>query len=485
MSTAFFLWVFITLLFTYILPAVVLYGISKKADYPTWVSFVPVFNIIGWLDIIEKPRWWIIFFLIPGIGYLFSVIVTVEMLKCFGKFTFWQHALAFIPFVNYIYLIYLGFSPNEKFYGPGYAAANHKRSTNREWADAILFAIVAATVIRSFFIEAYTIPTPSMEETLLVDDYLFVSKLNYGPRVPITPLSFPLAHNTMPVIGGKSYIEWPKIPYYRIPGWQKIKNNDIVVFNWPAEELDRPIDKKDNYIKRCIAIPGDTLQIIDRAVHLNGKPTPFPEFSQFLYKLGMSGNSFLQRNELKELGITKEEIWPMGTDPQTNLTIYPAYLTERAANALKNNAAVKEIEPVIAPKGSFQNEIFHNYASLPWNVDNFGPLYVPKAGVTIPMTLKNYYLYQKAIRDYEGNSTLTLRDTIAYLNDQPLKEYTFKMDYYFMMGDNRHNSSDGRMWGFVPEDHIVGKPLLIWFSTDREGKGFGKIRWNRLFKPIN
>jgi signal peptidase I len=411
--------------------------------------------------------------------------MAVETYKCFGKFKFWQHVLAFIPVINYAYLAYLGYSKDEKFYGPDYAAANLKRSTGREWADAILFAIVAATVIRSFFIEAYTIPTPSMEETLLVDDYLFVSKLNYGPRIPFTPLSFPLAHNTMPFIGGKSYLDWPSIPYYRLPGWEKIKNNDIVVFNWPAEELGRPIDKKDNYIKRCICIPGDTLQIIDREIYLNGKKTPFPEFSEFLYSVSISGNSFIQRKELHDLGITKDEMNQWGTDPKTGYVVYQANLTKHAADALRKMSNVKDVQPLIAPKGQFQQDMFHQYAKLPWNVDNFGPLYVPKKGVTLPMTLANYYLYQKAIRDYENNPSLSLHDSVVYLNNAPLKEYTFKMDYYFMMGDNRHNSSDGRMWGFVPEDHVVGKPILIWFSTDREEKGLSWIRWDRLFKIIN
>ncbi|MGZ5244641.1 MAG: signal peptidase I [Bacteroidia bacterium] len=479
-------WIIIIILFYIILPGVANYRVFQKAGKQGWESFVPFYSDFVWLQVIDKPRWWVIFAFIPGLSYLLLVIMAVETYKCFGKFKFWQHVLAFLPVVNYIYLFYLGMSKDEKFYGPDYAQSNYKRTASREWADAILFAIVAATVIRSFFIEAYTIPTPSMEETLLVDDYLFVSKLNYGPRIPLTPLSFPLAHNTMPVTGGKSYLDWPSIPYYRLPGWEKIKNNDIVVFNWPAEELGRPIDKTDNYIKRCIAIPGDTLQIIDREVYLNGKKTAFPEFSQFLYQVGLSGNSFIQRSELHGLGITGDDMkGPLGTDPKTGYSIYQAALTQHAANELKKHENVKQVEPLILPKGYFQQDVFHQYASLPWNVDNFGPLYVPKKGATIPMSLKNYYLYQKAIRDYEKNPGLSLKDSVVYLNDQPLKEYTFKMDYYFMMGDNRHNSSDGRMWGFVPEDHIVGKPVMIWFSTDREGKGFGKIRWNRLFRIIN
>ncbi|RYD77664.1 MAG: signal peptidase I [Sphingobacteriales bacterium] len=385
-------WIITILLFYIILPGIANYRVFQKAGKQGWESFVPFYNDFTWLTILDKPRWWIIFSFIPGLSYLLTVILAVETYKAFGKFQFWQHVLAFIPVVNFVYLFYLGISKEERFHGADYGRTNYQRTAAREWADAILFAIVAATVIRSFFIEAYTIPTPSMEETLLVDDYLFVSKLNFGPRVPITPISFPLAHNTMPVTGGKSYLEWPTIPYFRLPGWEKIKNNDIVVFNWPAEELGRPIDKKDNYIKRCIAISGDSIRIINRQVYINGKKSEYPKFSQVIYKVEMDGNSFMPRSKMKELGIHPDEVQIGGRDEATGRTLYGINMTEYAAMEMKKISGVKSVEPLVEPAGSFQSDIFHHYASLPWNLDNFGPLYVPKAGATIPMNLKNYYL---------------------------------------------------------------------------------------------
>jgi signal peptidase I len=351
-----------------------------------------------------------------------------------------------------------------------------RKSATREWVDAIIFAVIAATIIRTFFIEAYTIPTPSMEKSLLVGDFLFVSKVSYGARIPMTPLSFPFAHHTMPLIGGKSYLEWIKIGYHRLWGFGKIKNNDVVVFNWPAENEGRPVDKKENYIKRCIGIAGDSINIVERNVYINGKLTDFPERSQFTYHVKTDGNGFnpamLEKMDIREGGPTSDQ------------GDYAFNLTKEGTEKLKSMGIVKNIDPMIDPKGNFEDYIFPFDRRFSWNADNFGPLWIPKKGATIKLDSMNIALYRKAIGEYENNK-LEERDGKIFINGQATNEYTFKMNYYFMMGDNRHNSADSRFWGFVPEDHIVGKAVFIWMSWDTNGSFLSKVRWNRLFHTIH
>ncbi len=351
-----------------------------------------------------------------------------------------------------------------------------RKSAVREWVDAIIFAVIAATIIRTFFIEAYTIPTPSMEKSLLVGDFLFVSKISYGARIPMTPLSFPFAHHTMPVVGGKSYLEWIKIGYHRLPGFNKIKNNDVVVFNWPAENEGRPVDKKENYIKRCIGIPGDTLKIIDRVVYINSNVADVPEKSQFHYHVKTDGSGFSEA-AAKRLDLNDIQL----ASPEGDFIIN---MTKKSAEEIKSFGNVKLVEPLIDPKGNYEDYIFPFDKKFRWNYDNFGSLWIPKAGTTIKIDSSNISLYRKAIGDYEGNK-LDEKDGKIFINGKESSEYTFKMDYYFMMGDNRHNSADGRFWGFVPEDHIVGKAVFIWMSWDTDGTFLSHIRWSRLFHTIH
>lgn len=348
-----------------------------------------------------------------------------------------------------------------------------RKSVFREWVDAIIFAVIAATIIRTFFIEAYTIPTPSMEKSLLVGDFLFVSKVSYGARIPNTPLSFPFAHHTLPVVGGKSYLEWIKIGYHRLPGFGHVKKGDCVVFNWPAENEGRPVDKKENYIKRCVGEPGDTLMISDREVYINGTLTKLPENSQSSYHVMTDGTGFSEK-VLSRLGLRGDTLSPFE---------FNYHLTRREAEELKGFGNVKKIEANTVPKGYFQPFIFPFEESFKWNVDNFGPLWIPKKGATIKLDSVNIILYGKCITDYEGNK-LEVRNGEILLNGKPSATYTFKMDYYFMMGDNRHDSADSRFWGFVPEDHIVGKAVFIWMSWDSEASFLNKIRWRRLFHTI-
>lgn len=349
-----------------------------------------------------------------------------------------------------------------------------RKSVFREWVDAIIFAVIAATIIRTFFIEAYTIPTGSMEKSLLVGDFLFVSKISYGARIPITPLSFPFAHHTMPIVGGKSYLEWIKVGYHRLPGFGNIKHGDCVVFNWAAENEGRPVDKKENYIKRCLGTPGDTIELKDREVFINSHATPLPEFAQSSYHVVTDGTGFSDQ-AVKRIGLRDgEALSPFE---------YNLHLTKKNAEDLALFGNVKKVEANIVPKGMFQDFIFPFEQKYAWNVDNFGPLWIPKKGATITIDSSNISFYRTVIAEYEGNK-LEERDGKIRINGSDNTSYTFKMDYYFMMGDNRHNSADSRFWGFVPEDHVVGKAVFIWMSWDTNGSFIHKIRWNRLFNTI-
>ena len=352
-----------------------------------------------------------------------------------------------------------------------------RKSRNREWIDAIAFAIVAASLIRGLLLEAYTIPTPSMEKSLLVGDFLFVSKYHYGPRVPMTPIAFPFAHHTMPVIETKAYSELIKLPYYRLPGFQKIKNNDVVVFNSPADKEGRPVDKKENYIKRCIGIPGDTLRIVDAQVYINEKPNPNPPGLQARYLVKADQYGF-NRLTMKEMGI---EEYAQISDSGDFMMIMSNVAREKFSKL--NN--VKNIQVSSEMRGLFSPYIYPYHKELNWNLDQFGPLYIPKSGDVIKLTEQNYWIYERPIKEYENNPTLEWKDGKAWLEGKPIESYRFKMDYYFMMGDNRYNSEDSRFWGFVPEDHIVGKAVFIWMSWDTNGSWFNKIRWGRLFNLIH
>ena len=353
-----------------------------------------------------------------------------------------------------------------------------KKSEFRSWIDAILFAVIAATILRTFLIEAYTIPTSSMEKSMLVGDFLFVSKVAYGPRVPMTPIAFPLVHHTMPIFGGKSYYERVKIPYHRMKGLGKIERNDCVVFNWPAETLGRPIDKKENYVKRCVGIPGDVLELKNSNLYVNGSPQE--EFDgmkkQWHYNIstkgaGLNPSILLEKYDITEGGYGR------------NRNEYNLTLTDFNRDALSTFHNITKIEKGIEKTGVYANYIFPHNKDYKWNVDNFGPITIPSKGSTIEISTKNLAIYKEIIERYENNK-LDIVDGKIYINDKISTNYTFAMNYYWMMGDNRHNSADSRFWGFVPENHIVGKALFVWMSWDKNGKGLKKIRWNRLFRSV-
>ena len=397
-----------------------------------------------------------------------------------------------------------------------------------EWVDAILFALIAVYFINLFIFQMYKIPSASLEKSLLVGDYLMVNKMSYGPRVPNTPLSFPLVQNTFPIINTKSYIEWPRWGYKRLKGLGQVKRNDIVVFNYPAGDtvalkspsnqdyyfsvrhfgretvwsdknqfgdiVYRPVDRRENYVKRCIGMPGDSLQIINNDVYINGTLLPLPKNAQFNYIVETQGGMWNDR-QFRALDVSVEDrYWlnretngfleQLGIEKNADGSYNPVYmlpLTKGALQKLEKNGWARSIH--ITPDSIFGKEDIYPFDdSLGWSRDNYGPIWIPKKGAVIELNEKNLTLYSRCITAYEGN-TLEKKDGQLLINEKPATAYTFMYDYYFMMGDNRHNSQDSRSWGFVPEDHIVGKPILIWLSTDKDRSLFnGGIRWNRIFR---
>lgn len=363
---------------------------------------------------------------------------------------------------------------NWKFWKKKTNEAPVKKTALREWLDAIVFAVVVATLIRTFAVEAYTIPTQSMERTLMVGDFLFVSKFHYGARTPKTPIAFPFGHHSWPLFGGNCYSEIIKLPYFRLPGLQKIKNDDIVVFNFPTEDY-RPVDKRENFIKRCIAIPGDSLRIVNAKVIINGVPDAKHEDAQWNYEIETDGTPISNKF------LTENHIWEGG--PYKRAGNFRYIINEAVANKIKKLSYVTKCEQMIFPVGATEDLFPKKIANQGWSIDNYGPVWIPKKGVTITLNDSILPLYQRIIEVYEGN-TLEQKNGLFIINGTQTTTYTFKMDYYWMMGDNRHNSMDSRFWGFVPEDHIVGKAWFIWLSLDEQAKGINRLRWDRFFTNI-
>lgn len=493
-----------------------LYKLFEKAGQPGWKALIPIYNFWVWLKIIERPWWWLLLVLVPGVGFLMIMIMSVQMAKAFGKYSFFNlAAAALFPF---IYLPYLGFNKEVQFKGAE-DKEKIKRTATREWVDAIVFAVIAATVIRTFFIEAFTIPSSSMEKTLMVGDYLFVSKLSYGPKLPNTPLSFPFAHHTLPFTEKtKSYVEWVKLPYLRLPGLGKVENYDIVVFNYPEGDTVvlnhqndsyyallrkygranvsnpgfvnpengipmggiavRPVDKRENYIKRCVGIPGDEISIEDGRLKVNNKEAYRAVTMQAKYRLEVTG---FNQSAFDQMDVT-EPIYSEGSGNAIYVT-----LPDSKVDQVKQLPFVQSLTKVTIPKDRGIDPAlpyFPNDPQYDWTLDNFGPLTVPKKGSTVKLTMQTLPLYERIIDQYEDND-LEVKNGQVFINGAQADSYTFKMDYYFMMGDNRHNSADSRFWGFVPEDHIVGKAVFVWMSI-KPDKSFGeRFRMDRFFAFVH
>jgi signal peptidase I len=416
------------------------------------------------------------------------------------------------------------------------------RSELGEWVSSISFAIIAATLVHTYFMQPFTIPTSSLEKSLLVGDYLFVSKFHYGARVPSTVVAAPMVHDSLPFTGTASYLKKPQLPYLRIPGIQKIKNNDIVCFNWPADSLKtmwgdtsgkytyKPVDKKTNYVKRCVAIAGDSLELRDGIVYINGKKNilPYRAKIQFFYKIysskGLSSDKLLRytqkeferkfivdfKNQEEFKNVTKyigalnrisgnkyeitttnyEELKKVTDNFGTNLTevktkVRDVNLTLDLAEKLRKDS---DVDSVIKVVHKADNAIFPHIESNQWSQDNFGPIYIPKKGATVEINSKTLPYYEQIIKNYENNNLVVHNDDI-YINGKKANSYTFKQDYYWLMGDNRHNSLDARYWGYVPFDHVLGKPVMVWFSWDANAPSFmaklKSIRWDRMFSTVH
>jgi len=359
------------------------------------------------------------------------------------------------------------------------------KSALREWWDAVLFAVVAATLIRWLIMEAYTIPTPSMEKSMLVGDFLFVSKFHYGTRTPRTPLQLPLTHQKIWFTNIPSYVDWVQLPTYRLPGFSHVKREDVVVFNVPPKDLnegkDYPIDLKTNYIKRCVAVAGDVLEIKNKQVFINGEPLSNPPEMQYSYLV-------TAKDEINERNLSKLELDPddysyLGR-PENDKAVYQMFLTKSKADELKTLPYVVSVSDDYRTGEGPDMRIFPGAKFTPWNGDNFGPLTIPREGMKIPVNDSTLAIYGTTIREYDHNKTVEIEGGKLTIEGKEVTEYTFNQNYYFMMGDNRHNSLDSRYWGFVPEDHIVGKGFFIWLSIDKYADFIHKIRWSRFFKLV-
>ena len=506
-----------------------------RANRKAWEAAIPIYNAVILMKIINRPKWWVILLFIPVINQLMFPIIWIETARSFGFNKRKDTALVLLTLG--FYLFFINYATNSTY---KLNRSLKPRTAFGEWVSSIAFAIIAATLVHTYVMQPYTIPTSSLEKTLLVGDYLFVSKFHYGARVPTTTIATPMLHDSIPTAivsekNTKSYLNKPLLPYLRIPGFQKIKRNDIVVFNWPVDTLVhwmdpskgtdfKPLDKKTNYVKRCVGIAGDTLEVRDGYVYINGKQNILPDraklqfYNKVYSKKGLSTQKLLRYtdkeferkfiinfssqsqfekviryavNNPKKIkdnefiittsdeGVPQWIINGYRLDiKEISTKIRKANITDEIAAKLRKDSEVDSVVKVINPRGNKGNNMFPQATNLSWNTDNYGPIYIPKKGTTVPLNMNSIPFYERIIDDYENNQLEVIGEHI-FVNGKKSTSYTFKQDYYWMMGDNRQNSLDARSWGYVPFDHVVGKPVLIWFSINE-----GKIRWERLFTTV-
>ncbi len=507
-----------------------------KAGRQAWEALIPIYNAIVLMQIINRPKWWTLLLFIPIINLIMFPVVWVETIRSFGRNNMKETWLTIATCGLYIYYIN---------YTQEVTHIKDRSLTPKtglgEWTSSILFAIVAATLVHTYFMQPYVIPTSSLEKTLLVGDFLFVSKFHYGARTPMTTVAAPMVHDTIPVLKTPSYLKKPQLPYFRLPGAQDIKRNEIVVFSWPVDtvvafrdqsniHVNKPIDKKSNYVKRCVGIPGDSLSIVDGFVHINGKKSVLPYRAKTQYNYTVYSKKGVSSKLLLESGVTElvrtfksksinqvqfdaisTYLYGFNRDSNGEFIIRTPIsgiplktlrnnrialseiigkervvtLSEDIIAKLKNNGTFDSIVKNISPKSESHFGVFPQSKAHAWNQDNFGPIYIPEAGKTVALNLNSLPLYKRIIEEYENNSLKVSGNSIS-INGKIATSYTFKQDYYWMMGDNRHNSEDSRYWGYVPYDHVVGKPVFIWMSWDSTATSWlNKIRWNRLFTTVH
>lgn len=481
--------------------------IFKQKNLNPYLLLIPLYGEWVWIKLLQKSIFFFIFFLVPFLNVFVIWLLLLETSDGFKRYKITEYALAAVlPFVYFPYLCYKN---KEKFVCPKDLPKIIK-SPFRDWLNAIVYALVAALIIHAFYFKGYTIPSSSMEKSLLVGDFLFVSKIHYGARLPNTPITFPFVHHTLPLsTSTKSFLDWIQLPYYRFPGFQKIKRNDVTVFNYPdgdtvsttiqsaqsyyslvrnfgeqsakqnfGEIVYRPVDKRENFVKRCIGLPGDSLQIIDTEVYINGKKTESPPLLQHNYMI-LPNPMVVSKRKWKELNVSQDDLKILY---DSRYSFIP--LTSEMKKELEAMPEVQALVPCSSPKGVADVNLFPFQPELrPWNLDFYGPIYIPEKGKTVALNIENLPLYKRIIEVFEKN-TLRVEDSTIYINGEIAESYTFQMDYYWVMGDNRHNSADSRYWGFVPEDHIIGKAFFVWFSWNKDGKGLNKIRLNKMFKVI-
>ena len=499
-------------------------------------SYIPFYNIINTLDIIKRPKWWIILVFLPTINLLMIPVIWIEFIKRFRHDT--RKDILLMLCSLGLYSFYINYFSKKKVYVEDEISVSGFERT----VGSFVFAIVVATVVHNYFIQPFVIPTGSLEKTLKVGDFLFVSKFHYGPRIPKTVVALPLVHDTIPLIKTRSYLNYPQLPYLRLPGFEKIKQNDIVVFNWPADTVRRffvrekgvikPMDKKSNYVKRAVGMPGDVLEIKDGVIHINGKENILPYRAKPLLNYKIYSNSGVSSSKLISLGIdrfirkyeidisnqsssslnrllpylmsysqtednkliiiTDNKGVPIDLVRSLNLNIIELLekekdvkLTSNEIKRLNLEGGFDSINKITQNTKTFNTTYFPNNIKFNWNNDNFGPITIPKEGQSVNISLDNLPIYKRVIGEYENND-IEIIDNIIYINKERSTSYTFKQNYYWMMGDNRYNSEDSRVWGFVPYDHVLGKPVFIWMSIDGlfEGIENWKIRWDRVFTTV-
>lgn len=478
---------FIFFLIVQIIHGLGTWKLYEKAGRKSWEAFIPVYNSIILMKIINRSTWWTALLFIPIINLIMFIVVWVETLRSFGKNSTKDTLLGVLTLGFYIY--YVNYFENVEYIKDRSLVA---KTQVGDTISSLLYAIVVATLVHTYVMQPFTIPTSSLEKSLLIGDFLFVSKFHYGARTPKTAVALPMVHDSLLVVKEKSYLSWPQLPSFRLPGVQSIKRSDIVVFNWPVDtvyqffdrsgrHIDKPVDKRSNYVKRCVGLPGDSFSIKNGEILINNKKLVLPERArpQWSYDVVTDGSSFDAEYILGELQLT-DRIIPTGE----NQFIFSA-VTDEAYNKLKQNPAIKSITKRIAPAPQdIDKSIFpHNQK---WSQDNLGPIYIPEANKTVVLNKETLPFYKRLISVYEDNK-LEEKGGKIYINDKEATNYTFKQDYYWMMGDNRHNSEDSRYWGFVPFDHVVGKPVFIWWSIDPNvpwSKAIDKIRWDRLFCTV-